>query len=50
MTGEDLAQQLAHETTIQKFLSEPFVQKALEAEDFEYVYFLADVSHLLYIG
>ena len=50
MTGEDLAQQLAHETTIQKFLSEPFVQKALEAEDFEEVYFLAGISHLLYIG
>ncbi len=50
MTGEDLAKQLAHEATVQKFLSEPFVQKALEAEDFEDVYFLAGVSHLLYIG
>lgn len=50
MTGEDLAQQLAHETVTQKFLSEPFIQKALEAEDFEYVYFLVDVSHFLFIG
>lgn len=50
MTGEDLAQQLVQKATVQKFLSEPFVQKALEAEDFEYVYFLADVSHFLYIG
>lgn len=34
MTGGDLAQQLAHEMVTQKFLGEPSVQKALEAEDF----------------
>lgn len=50
MTGEYLAQQLASTKSLQEFLKMEDVQKALEAEDFEEVYFLAEVSHFLFIG
>ena len=50
MTGEYLAQQLASKKSLQEFLKIEDVQKALEAEDFEEVYFLAQVSHFLFIG
>ena len=50
MTGEYLAQQLASKKSLQEFLKIEDVQKALEAEDFEEVYFLAEVSHFLFIG
>ncbi len=50
MTGEYLAQQLASKKSLQEFLKIEDVQKALEAEDFEKVYFLAEVSHFLFIG
>lgn len=50
MTGTDLAQQLVNKKSLQKFLKRKDVQEALQDEDFEKVYFLANGCDFIFTG